>query len=89
MPKVTCLSGVSRPTVVENVTTVVVETDEGTPIAVVTESVPGGFMLIPATDPDFNRIMTGLGLNQVTVRQLNLSKQHQGQLLSGPLGGYR
>ena len=87
MPKVTCLSGLKKPTVVDGVTTVIVETDEGTPIAVVVESLPGGYSLIPATDPDFNRILRGLGLDQVEVhvRHIEVTQRGQGQLLSGPL----
>jgi len=68
MSKVTCISGIGKPVVVEGVTTAIFETPEGTPIAVVTETVPGGYALIPATDPDFNRIISGLGLDRVEVK---------------------
>lgn len=67
MSKVTCISGIGKPVVVDGVTTAIFETPEGTPIAVVTETVPGGYALIPATDPDFNRIISGLGLDRVEV----------------------
>jgi hypothetical protein len=64
----------------------VVETDEGTPLVVIAETLPGAFSVIPATDPDFGRILKGLGLDNVTVnvRQLAMSKP-KGELVGGPL----
>ena len=83
MPRVTCLSGLGKPIVVDNVTTVIVETEQGTAIAVVTETVPGGYALIPATDPDFNRIIGGLGLDRIEVKTLKTKfRSHSGKPLA-------
>lgn len=89
MPRVTCLRGITDPVVVEKATTVVIEDDFGTPIGVVYEHMPGAYLLVPANDPDFNRIMEGLGLDhvKVTVTPLRIDKSQwptQGQLISGP-----
>lgn len=87
MAKVTLLpTGIGKPVVTDDITTVIVETSDGTPIVVVAEVVPGGFSIIPATDPDFTRILRGLGLNQVEVSvETFRPTRPAGELVSGPL----
>jgi hypothetical protein len=80
----------SDPVHVENCVLVIIEDSYGNPIAVVAEVQPDITTVVTADDPDFNRILNGLGINKIVVaNQIDLDHEPMGdgaKLLSGPAG---
>ena len=67
MLEVTTSSGLGQ-SVQQTVGNLVVVNDHlGNPLVVVQEVSPGVSIVVPANDPDFNRVLSGLGLDKVVV----------------------
>lgn len=81
--------GQGTATVTDN-TIVVVEDDFGNPLVVVVQVQPRVYTIVNADDPDFNKVLEGLGIDKVVVNdQVNFNIPLPGKdvkLLRGPQG---
>ena len=87
--RVVASGGLQDRPVVTDASTVVVYDQYDNPITVVVEVRPGVYTYAAANDPDFNRILSGLGIDKVVVNtELSLDKDvpENAKLLSGPFG---
>lgn len=89
MLKVQCMRRLGLDSVTtDEVSLVVIEDRFGNPIAVVMETQPNVAEIISANEPDFNRILDGLGISKIVVANTikpSHAPQQGAKLLQGPL----
>ena len=90
MLKVNCSGGIGgKQHILENINLVIVEDVLGNPVVVVIETQPGVQSVILADDPDFNRILSGLGIDKTVISDKLDNKDaipEGAKLLQGPSG---
>jgi len=88
MLKVSCSGGIGGSQhVLDDINLVIVEDTLGNPIVVVIETQTGVQSVILADDPDFNRILNGLGIDKVVISEKITSPDGApdgAKLLQGP-----
>ena len=87
MLKVSCSGGIGKSQhVLDDINLVVVEDTFGNPLVVIIETQTGVQSVILADDPDFNRILKGLGIDKVVIsEQLESREMPDGaKLVQGP-----
>jgi hypothetical protein len=68
MLKVSCSGGIGGSQhILDDINLVVVEDTFGNPLVVIIETQPGVQSVILADDPDFNRILKGLGIDKTVI----------------------
>lgn len=75
-----------EPTVIKDASVVIVEDEFENPVAVIVHIQQGVCTVVTPDDPDFNRILSGLGVDKLVINeQLALKQEQQGsKLISGP-----
>lgn len=90
MLKVRCTRKLGKDAVVVDDNSVVIVEDElGNPVVVVVYVQPRIYTVVTPDDPDFNRILEGLGVNKVVVNNpliLPIPPEGEFKLLRGPTG---
>jgi hypothetical protein len=88
--KVKCIGRVGQgSTVVDNNGVVIVEDEYGNPIVVVVYIQAKTYTVVTADDPDFNRILQGLGIDKIVVNEpmeVNFPPTQDLKLIRGPAG---
>lgn len=74
------------PVVIKDSSTVIVEDNYGNPVAVIVHINQNACTVVTPDDPDFNRILQGLGVDKIVINeQLNLNQSNTGgKLIGGP-----
>lgn len=91
MLNVHCIKQLGQGTAtVKDTTLVIVEDEFGNPIVVVVQVQPRVYTVVNADDPDFNRVLEGLGIDKIVVNdQVDFTlplPDGQVKLLRGPKG---